>query len=264
MRILLLGESGSKGAGLADPETAWGNSLPVELERLTGERPESVHVRFFIWAKGADEYLEEYLQQGPFDVVILSQTKFGFTVWSADNRIRKVLGNRVADWFKHTADSFDGKTRVQGDEGLKRKANRLAHRSVRKVIGQAPTMSARGLTDAYLKVLARLARLEATQVIVVGSSHVSGALARLHPEVVGQTTAFRETIRLDAARRSFDWVDRVTLMQEAGGEHDKLFLDGLHKGEEVHRRIAAALVEKIIERNGGGRDVQREAATSTR
>ena len=264
MRILLLGESGSMGAALADPATAWGNSVPVELEQLTGERPDFVHVRYFIWAKGSEAYLEQYLAEGPFDVVILSQTKFGFTVWSADNRVRKVLGNRVGDWFKRSADGFDSKTRVQGDEGLKRKVNRVAHRSVRKVVGQAPTLSAKALTDAYLRVLARLARLEDTQVIVLASSDVSKALARLHPEVVGQTAAFREAIRADCVRRSFDWVDRVALMNEAGGDAEKLFVDGLHKGEEVHRRIATALVEKIAERNAPLRDSPRPAAPSLR
>ena len=250
MRILILGESGSNGAGIPDPSVAWGNRLGSDVAAATGIEPDVVHERFFIWHKGADDYLEQLLERGPFDIVVLSQAKYGFTVWSVDNRIRKVLGNRIGDWFKESVATFDAATRKPGDEGLRRKLNRVAHRSVRKVVGQAPTMSAKDLTARYLKVMARLARLEDTQVIVLGSSDVSAVLARMHPQVVAQTAAFREAIRKDCERRRFGHVDRVALMREASTDHESLFTDGLHKGEEVHRRIALALASEIARHAG--------------
>ena len=130
MKLLILGESDSIGMALADPAQAWGHRVPVELADITGEAPEATHVRFYSWADGSLAYLETILARGPFDAVVISATKVGFTVFSADNRVRKVFGDRVGDWFKTSANTFDRNTRWRKPPGLKRNINELAHRAL--------------------------------------------------------------------------------------------------------------------------------------
>jgi len=246
MKLLILGESGSMGTGLPDPEVAWGRALQRGLAERDGVTPEVVHVRLYTWTAGWEDYLERAIAKGPFDVVILSPTKFAFSVYSADNRVRQVFGQRVGDWFKRSADAFDAQTRVQDDEGLRRKANRVAHRSVRKVVGQAPISTVEVITGTYLKAMARLAQLEDAQVIVLGNTNPSERMLERHPEVHARTVQFRNAMKAEAARRRFDWLERDGMWREEDGDRESvMFSDGLHKTAQIHSRMAASLLELI-------------------
>ncbi|MEO8540529.1 MAG: hypothetical protein ABI577_12390, partial [bacterium] len=136
MRLLILGESDSIGMALADPSLAWGNRVPAEVELLLGERPETTHVRFYPWTGNSDAYFDKVLAGGPFDAIVISATKVAFTIFSADNRIRRVFGDRVGNRFREGVRTADRATRW-GKRGVRRKLNDAAHKAARSLIGQA-------------------------------------------------------------------------------------------------------------------------------
>lgn len=247
MRLLILGESDSTGLALADPSQAWGNRIPVEVGEMSGKAPETVHVRFYPWAAGGGAYLESVLERGPFDAVVISASKVAFTVYSADNRVRKVLGNRVGDLFKNSARTFDRQTRWRKPPGLKRSMNEAAHRAVRRVIGQAPDMSAKAVAESYVQAFSRLARLEDARVVVVAAPPLPSPAAGRRPKLAGEVEWFRSAIRDEARRRHFAHFDAETALPPPGPARDELFIDDVHKTPALHQLIGRRVSELLLE-----------------
>lgn len=242
MKLLLLGSSGSTGSGLDERGQSWAEIVTRELDaRLDGDL-HVFHTRFYTWTPDWEEFLERALANGPFDVVVLSPTKFGFSVFSADNRVRRLLGKRAGDWFKRRADAFDSKTSIRTSAGRKGKINHVVHRAARKVIGQEPLSSAEAITDTYLRTMARLARLEDAQVILISNTDPSTVLGRRRPKLAAEVQQFRRTLQREAQRRRFDWLDRQALWTTDDGDRDEMYSDGIHSNAEMHRRISAALL----------------------
>lgn len=248
MRILILGSSGSAGSGLADAQMAWSRIVERGTESLTGAPAEMLHTRFYTWTADWEEYLENALEKGPFDVVVLSPTKFAFATFAADNRVRRLLGKKAGDWFKGQADAFDAKTSTRTPQGRRGRVNRLVHRTARRAIGQEPLSDVRTITETYLRTMARLARLEDAQVIVLGIAETSSRRHRRHPKTNADVRMFRDTLEKEAARRRFDWIDREALWTANDGEQDDKFSDGVHVNAELHRRIAQAILELMARR----------------
>lgn len=249
MRLLILGESGSKGLALPDPSRSWGNRLPDVIADGIGEPVDTVHIRYYPWGKGYQPYLERTLEQGPFDVVILSITKVGFSMYTADNRIRQVFGDRVGDWFKDRIKQADQKTLWYRDDGVIRRVNQKVHAVGAKVIGQAPGNSMQTVAAGYISTMTRLARLEDTQVVILNSAKVSNAFANKRPKLRALTAEYRALIRAEATRRHFDVVEREDVLEQFGGETEENFIqDGLHRGDETQPALAEALAAPIIKR----------------
>ena len=246
MRLLILGESDSIGMALADPSQAWGNRIPVEIADMTGAAPETVHVRFYPWAGKSAEYLERVLDQGPFDAVVVSATKVAFTVYSADNRVRKVLGNRAGDWFKGSVRQFDRKTRYRKPPGFRRNLNSAVHKAARKVIGQAPDTSARAVAESYVQAFARLARLEDARVVVVAAPPLPSPAAKLRPKLANEVEWFRDGVRDESRRRHFVHFDGESVLPAPGPERDALFVDDVHKTPALHQLVGRRVAEIVL------------------
>lgn len=238
---MILGSSGSAGSGLTEGES-WAHIVERELAVLLGEAPTVVHTRFYTWTADWEEYLEKTLAKGPFDAVVLSPTKFGFSVYAADNRIRRLLGKRAGDWFKRSADTFDARTSIRTSKGRQGKVNRAVHKAVRRLVGQEPLSDVATITRTYIHTMSRLAQLEDVQVIVISNTAPSTVLARRRPRLAAQVSAFQEALRREAGRRRFAWIERQDLWNSEDGDRDQMYSDGLHSNAEVHRRIAAAVL----------------------
>jgi hypothetical protein len=254
MRLLILGESDSIGMALREPSDAWGNRIPLELGTMLGDPPETVHVRYYSFTPGHLDYLETILERGPFDAVVLSATKVGFTIFSADNRIRRILGNRAGDWFKEGVRTFDRRTRYRRPPGPVRTVNLTVHRAARKLIGQAADTSAKVVADGYIQAFARLARLEDTRVVVVAAPPLPGPAAKRRPKLHREVEWFRTRIREEAQRRYFAYFDAESILPPAGPERDRLFTDEVHKTPELHHLVGRAVAELVAagERAGTG------------
>lgn len=246
MKLLILGESDSIGMALSEPAQAWGNRIPIEVEAISSEAPDTVHVRFYPWAAGSAEYLEKVLDRGPFDSVVVSATKVAFTVYSADNRVRSVFGDRVGDWFKGSVRQFDRKTRYRKPPGLRRNVNIAVHKAARKVIGQAADTNARVVAESYAQAFARLARLEDARVVVVAAPPLPSPAAKRRPNLAKEVEWFRGAIRDECKRRHFVHFDGESVLPPPGPERDALFADDVHKTPALHqvqgRRVAEILL----------------------
>ena len=241
MKLLILGESDSKGYGLADRDLSWGNLLPRLLQERHGLDCEATHLAYYAHTPTALLYLRRVLEQGPFDAVVFSVTTIGFSLLSVDHRIARIFGKRAGDFFKSGVDNFDKTTRRGPRSGLVRRVNRAAHRVARNTIGQEP-MAPYGVVLAnHLEILAELARLEDTDVIVLGPTDHGGSLAKRVRKTQSAVETFRAAVRAEAERRRLTWVDRQALSLEAR-DRDAEFTDGLHKGPAFHARIADATI----------------------
>lgn len=245
MNLLILGESDSIGMALTDASQAWGHRIPIELREITGTPPETVHVRFYPWAGTSAAYLEKLLAQGPFDAVVISATKVAFTVFSADNRVRRLFGNRVGDWFKEGVKTFDRQTLWQKPPGARRSVNQAAHRAARRVIGQAPDTSARAVAESYVQAFSRLARLEDARVLVVAAPPLPSPAAKRRPKLTREVEWFRATIRDEARRRHFMHFDGESVLPPPGPERDALFIDDVHKTPALHQLMGRRIAEML-------------------
>lgn len=245
MRLLILGESDSIGMALADPSQAWGHRIPVEIAEITGDSPETMHVRFYPWARNSAEYLEKVLDQRPFDAVVVSATKVAFTVYSADNRVRKVLGDRIGDWFKGSVRQFDRKTRYRKPPGLRRNLNSAIHRAARKVIGQAADTNARVVAESYVQAFSRLARLEDARIVVVAAPPLPSSAAKRRPKLADEVEWFRSAIRDECRRRHFVHFDAENVLPGPGPERDALFVDDVHKTPALHQLVGRRVAEVV-------------------
>ncbi|MGE0599527.1 MAG: SGNH/GDSL hydrolase family protein [Dehalococcoidia bacterium] len=252
MRLLILGESDSIGMALRDPSIAWGNRIPIEIEQQLGEAPETIHVRFYSWGAGTADYLAKVLESGPFDAVVISTTKVGFTIYSADNRVRKVFGNRVGDAFKNSVKAVDRRTLRRQPPGWKRSMNQAGHRLARKIIGQAPVTTPEAVARGYIETFATLARLEDTHVVVVLPPALPSPAARRRPKLAAAVDQFRRTMREEAVRRRFAVVDAMPLMPAPGPDRDRLFTDDVHKTPELHLLLGRVVAQAIIDGLGAG------------
>lgn len=247
MRLLILGESDSIGMALREPSQAWGHRIPVEIAEITGVEPEHVHVRFYPWIGDSAGYLEKLLAQGPFDAVVISATKVAFTLVSADNRVRKVFGDHVGDWFKAGVNQFDEHTRRRKPPGLRRSLNAAVHRAGRKVIGQAPDTTALLVARSYAEAFSRLARLEDARIVVVAAPPLPSPAAKRRPGLAQEVEWFRSAIREECRRRYFTHFDGENVLPPPGDERDALFLDAVHKTPALHQLLGRRLAEILTE-----------------
>jgi hypothetical protein len=252
VKLLILGESDSLGLAMADSSLGWGNLLTAQLPQLLGEPVEAEHVRLYTWGGSYTAYLDSVLARGPFDAVVISATKGGFTIFSAHNRVRRILGKRAGDWFQHRADGYDRRARWKKPPGLKKTVNRAAHTLVRRAIGQEAMTSMETVRDGYFEAFSRLARLEDAQVLVVLPPRFPGFTVRRRPKLVAKVEEFRNAIRSEALRRRFSVVDPEAMIPASGPERDVMFIDDLHKTAEYQALLASAVGHSIAAMRGEG------------
>mgnify|MGYP001466395527 FL=1 len=88
-RILILGQSNTRGVQLSEPVAAWPNLLATALPELTGS-PVSITVRpFFAHVPGSQEYLERELEKHDPDIVFLMVTTFSFATPVIEPEMRR-------------------------------------------------------------------------------------------------------------------------------------------------------------------------------
>lgn len=251
MRVLILGESDSLGLVMPDRSMGWGNVLTAQLPGFLGEAVEVEHVRFYSWGANSMAYLESILERGPFDAVVISATKGGFTIFSAHNRIRRLMGRRAGDWFQNQADAYDRSARWRKPPGIKKSVNRAAHRVTKRVIGQEPPTTWDVVAEGYTRAFSRLAMLEDAHVVVVCAPGLPGFAARRRPNLVATIEQFRTAIRNEARRRRFSFVDPESLVPAAGPERDAMFIDDIHKSVDYQALLASAVGHAIVGVLGG-------------
>ena len=163
MKVLVLGNSDT--AGLFSGGKTWTAIARDGLAQRLGETVELAEVAFGVLGPTAPLYAEKKVREHDPDLVILPVATFSFTIGFVWKRVEGLFGRRAGRWYKRVEDSFDATTRAKGS--VRDCLNNAARTIARRVIGTRPLATQQETTDAYRQVVAALARVEDTQVVLV-------------------------------------------------------------------------------------------------
>jgi hypothetical protein len=236
---LILGQSNSAGAQLADPARAWPNLVLTSLPSLLGTPVTGVFRSFYARAPRAAEYLERELARHRPDIVILTLTPFAFLVPMVGPGVRKRYGNRLGDIYERLEARFNRATRDGGQASTA--ANRLARRLAHLLLGAAPVASFEEVIEGTSVALRRLAREEDLQVIafqgLIRTPGGRGRRAESRRDLLGHYLTATRSLAQQL------YVPYLDLPSGTLQTSDRFFLpDSTHVRPEVHAAMAAVIL----------------------
>jgi len=243
VKVLVFGTSDSSGEQLADREAAWPWQAARAISAARNEPVEIVHRHLYLEAPGSMTYFERELTRHAPDAVVLVTSCFSFTFRTVPNRVRRRFGKRAGDWAAARIRDFD--SAIAGEQGtLKARANQLGHSLGQKLIGTSTQADYRPVLETYFAAVDRLARLEDTPVVVVGSAQFRGDLARKWPKQERMIIDFNRRMEHACATRRLAWIDKEG-MTRGLPDRDGMYLDPVHKGMAYHDGLAAEVAAKL-------------------
>ena len=245
MRILILGASDSEGTLLANFSEAWRERLRIELPALIGEPVEVIHKRFYVHLPGIEQYLERCIAESDPHLVILGATGYAFSTPSVGNRLRRLFGKRVGDWFEQRFSSFDNAT-AGGQGGWRERANDAAHAVAGRVIGREPLSTYEEVFARYRRTIERIARIESADAVVLGTTYGGPDIEKRVPGIRALVDRYNRELRAITEAHHFAFLDRQALISALPVNTARP--DQMHTGEEVHAAYAAALIPMIAAR----------------
>lgn len=238
-RILILGQSNTRGVQLAEPVAAWPNLLASALPAVIGA-PVSITVRpFFAHVPGANEYLERELARHAPDIVVLMVTTFSFASPVIEPGIRRRFGARAGAAYHRLADGFDGMTRNRG--AAARRLNRGVRATAKRVLPAAPVSAYDVALEGTIDALRQLARAEDIQVVAFHG------FVKFVPARKGRQSNHERQVRqfLSEVRRVSESLRIVFMNMQDSPDIDPatwFMPDGLHVTTLAHEPIAAAVL----------------------
>ncbi len=239
MKLLVLGNSDSEGAGLAEASRAWPWLAAAALECPPAD---VTHRRYFAMAASALEFLERQLARTSPDVVVVSATLYAFSMKTVANRIEHLLGRRARLWAEARFNDFDRRTGQAPGRRVRPRLNTAAHWLARHTIGTASEATWQQVLEAYVAMVERLAREEAAQVLVIGSLPFTARIERDNRRAASAQRQFNRRLGEACERRRVGWIDPEFLRVPGV---DTLYNDALHLGEEGHRLVAAEVLRRL-------------------
>lgn len=252
MRILVLGDSTTAGAGLADRDGRWPKLLAARLEELTGEPTVLSESVFHATSADAPGFAESKANDFEPDVVLMMVTGYGFRLRSVHAKVKRRYGERAARAVRWV------EKRAEGREGLAAQGRRrqklysfgraLAHR----VVGTEPLATPAELFATYTRTFSLLARHEGLRIVTLHyfrpsymggpAEEVSSAWQSHHDdaEVSRMSRDFNERIYADVRSRHFEQIffsdDDDPRVYENGS------IRPTQAGHEVFARMTAAVI----------------------
>ncbi len=244
MRILLLGDSGSVGNGLADPNQSWAALLPAKLEPCFGP-VRLIDRLFFPGGPGAVAFADRLIMKEGPDVVLCHLSTYPFTVTDVGYAVRDRFGARAQAVFEGVESRFRAVSQRTGSPGVTADAG--AKRIARRLIGRAPLLREEVVTATWLGTLDRLAREETVQTFVHAPFIQSAAYQAWYPLARKARDRFTDTIMARATHHHFGWIDVEPAIAAApGGSESSVHADGVHRNELGHRITADFVAETLI------------------
>lgn len=244
VKLLVFGTSDSDGSTLEVQDEAWPERVAAGLTS-SGTTCEMTHKRFYATAPGAADYLDRQLRESDPDIVVLSVTLHAFSVKTVANRVRRVAGDRAGDWAAGRVRWFDAATggaERNARRTWRRRVNRAAHWSARRVIGTASEASAKDVWKAYARAIERLARDEDRTVVVIGSTPFTATIERENRSARRVQQQFNRRLAELCRERRIGWVDPERMRI---GEVDELYSDMLHFDAAAHEKLAAMVLDAL-------------------
>ncbi|MGE3075945.1 MAG: SGNH/GDSL hydrolase family protein [Dehalococcoidia bacterium] len=242
LRILILGQSNTRGIQLADAGTSWPNLVAGALPSFLGS-PVSITTRtFFAHVPGSDEYLERELIKHEPDLVILMLTTFSFTSDVLEPGLRRRFGNRAGDVFSRAVNRFDRVTRHRGR--FFQAMNRTTRQIAKRVFPASPVGSYEVALEGTVRALEILARHEELETLAfhgfvrLSESNNGGKSAK-----AALVDRFLEEMRATTRRLHIEFLNLQDLPEARSNRW--YFPDGLHVTPEAHQFIAAAVLKEF-------------------
>ena len=237
LRILIFGQSNTRGVQLAAGEVTWTDLVAAALPEVLG-RPVEITVRpFFAHAPGSEEYLARELDKRQPDVAFLMVTTFSFATVVIEPGVRGRFGERAGNAYQFVASRFDGWTRARGRAGSA--INTSARAVALRFLPAAPVTNYETALEGTQAALKLLARQEHVQTVAM---HGFVKLPRRHrgrpsrkEEVVER---FLAAVGAQAAELRVPFIN----LQHEEIPESWYLPDGLHVSAEAHRGIAAAVL----------------------
>lgn len=240
MNILVLGDSDSSGEHTGG--TSWVQMLEAEL-RQCGLEANVRSISFSAVPLNAPNYAERRVAELKPDVVVVMVGAWGFTYTMVQLQVEALFGKRVKGWYVWLEHRFDSGTRAPGD--VPPLLNRLARKSVRRVIGARAQIGRKELTERYREVFRRLAPFEDTDVIAMTYQGIGAHV--LAGDMPAQRLRFFADLQRAAEGHHYGWVHEPELFADLANWRDYA-IDELHFNVLGHKRILGTIAPKILER----------------
>ncbi|MGI8926726.1 MAG: hypothetical protein ACR2HN_08805 [Tepidiformaceae bacterium] len=241
MKILLLGNSDTAGQ-MIQGET-WPELIRSGLERGTAARAALDEKRLAPYGPRAAAVVSEAAEASQPDIVILPLVTYAFAVGYVSLRVRQRFGERAYRWYLRAEGAMQRRT--SGESRPARLANTWTQRLARKVIGVAPRATVEEVTETYLEIFRRLARLEDLQVLALSYPAFSEELQRLNPGMMTTTRRFESVLREAGAGHRFLWADGEAALEAAGATATGVASDGSHLSVLGHHLYAEMVLQLL-------------------
>jgi hypothetical protein len=241
VRILVFGNSDTRGAVASGP--TWPEIARRRISDSHGTEVELIDRTFVPLGRRAPEIAEEIARETQADIVFLPLSEYTFWARTVEWRIQRRFGKRAARWFKRAEDRVYRAATKAGAPGDS--AKRGLRFVTRKIIRPGALASPSQVTETYRETLARLARIEQLEVVVVAYP-VTPLPALSEPRMAAARRRFISDIRAAALSRRFRWIDGDALVKSAGLAPALAYhADRVHIGDACHDLFAQAILASL-------------------
>lgn len=235
IRILILGQSNTRGVQLVDERETWPNLLANALPEVLGGQVSLTVRPFFAHAPGAGPYLERELAKHEPDIVFLMLTTFPFTSPVIEPAVRRRFGDRAGNLFSRSVNRFDAATRHRGP--LVQRFNRGTRAVMVRLLRARPVTTYAVAMEGTVAAMEALSRREDVQVLAFhGFVKLPAGPRGRESKVAAEARRFLHEARREAERLHIAFLNMQDLPETRA---DGLFFpDGVHVTAQAHRLVA--------------------------
>lgn len=247
MRISVLGNSDTTGQKLADRGKSW----PVLVQqRLSEQLRSEVTVdswRFAPYRPNAVEYAMDLVREAQPDIVVYPLATYWCAFTTVKSRVEQRLGQRAGRLAARAEAAYVGRferTKPDVTRGERGEAVRttVARRLARRVVGAAPILSYEQYLAIVSELIRQLARLEDTQVLIMGDHHFNERARKTMPQLEATIARVEAAIRPLVDERRLLWGSVEDALLDGGDRDSMIMGDCVHVTEAGHERMARAIV----------------------
>jgi len=254
VRICIIGNSASAGAGLPDSTLAWPWEAAREVERATGQEFPLTHVSLLpIGSRFAEIALKKGQDAEP-DIVVVVIGSFACAIATVSEQVRHRWGARAHGRFVRMEARFHRATRST-DAVAPGRLNRFGRRLARRVIGTRSLVTVEESAANFSEVLRRFAQLEGPQVVVLCEPSWPGWVDRENKGSRDRYFDLVSRVKATADSLSIPWFDCDAPFDNSPDRDALYAADGIHKTVEGHRVQAGVLSQGLLRLTGVGNAV---------
>lgn len=247
MRISVIGNSDTTGQKLADRGKSWPVLVQQRLSEELGSGVEVDSWRFAPYRPNAVDYAMDLVREAQPDIVVYPLATYWCAFTTVKSRVEQRLGQRAGRFAARAEAAYVKRfERTRADEAQSGRGQvvrtTVARRLARRVVGASPILSYERYIAIVSELIRQLARLEDTQVLVMGDHHFNERARKTMPQLEATIARVEAVIRPLVEERRLLW-GSVEDALRAGEDRDSLIMgDCVHVTEEGHELLAQAMV----------------------